>query len=743
MYLTDTKLNAISASLQANYNTTVVDVVTTLLDHHRGRQEAVDIARSGQRIIELIAEHPRSDRDAINAWAFSEVTKTGKEAVEQLAKDARKSEAHTDARHASLKIAEGWNINIHFGQPMHDRASRVWHLLRAFMGSDERRARAAKTKIKRLAQAAKKAAAAGRADADVSGDADSEAQTSGSETGEDEGESDEEIDEAPPEGAKAYEAVPTKKLGSHQPLVHNTLVSTAKFREYMILMSAKRIIILMSIMMLGWSTRSNSLQVITGIFLHTIRAPTSIIQFLAKIGVCVSTTSIETAITSLAAQAAKRVWVEGSKLTYSLAFDNLDIMLRTQIPTQDGKWEELAHVCTGTLVPLFLPQAVTWEHLRCADRIWKKLFGELKPHNKKAEAHVPYEKLAAALDEMYPDVPKGPRNLSRQQRFVKWLYLKALVEHGPSFFNQYSTRLKDVQPEHVKAIPLRKTSQIPLHALDHEVSSVNGTISAILGFLRQMGVWTSKEDSPSAKKMDNEVLFVHCDLGALEKVSSGSKVRTEDVSFEQRLQFVIPVLGLFHLKMAAADAIWRILINRQSKMGRDDPNSFLSFVSKLRPADTPAFTSKKGPGFRKMHDVILHVGIASRLDLWRLCAKKLAMKHESLQAFAASEPMFEQLVEMAEDMAAEFGDDNGRGLQDLRELGDQRDKAYENVQIQDHLLVMYEELSYGMNYGDIGLVELSMLPWTIIFKACGKFKYAIYLTKTLYNLHFIYPFQVS
>jgi hypothetical protein len=496
----------------------------------------------------------------------------------------------------------------------------------------------------------------------------------------------------------------------------------------------------LSIFQFCWNSHVNSLQVLIGLFLHVVRAPEVVITFLSRIGLSIGTSSIDNAIQSLTRQAEARAKTIGSTLRVNLAFDNLDVTLRNLVPTQDGRWETMFHLCTGTLIPLVLPIGVTWEHLQCAEQIWKNLGYDKLESKDKNTKRVPFFQLDRKLRERYPDVRKGRRHLSRRQRFVVHLYLKSLIEWGPNYFKQFASKLDELAPEVIMALPLQKTTQVPLRAEDENVSKTSGTITALTKFLRQMGIWMSDEDGLFTR-IGNAIMFVHCDLGALEKLMSMLRIRSEDVSPEQRFQFVIPVLGLFHLKMAAADAIWRIFINHRTKSGKDDHNSLFSFMANLRPRETGTFTSKKGPGFRRMHEVIEHVRIVSFLDMWRVKMAKTNPGLLSLDAFAESEPKFEQLVEIAEDMAAEiWGKD--QTIQDLREL-EERDKSYENVRLLDELLVLYEELSYGMNMGDIGRVESVFLPWIFVFKACGKFKYAAYMTRTLWNLHFIYPYEVS
>lgn len=69
----------------------------------------------------------------------------------------------------------------------------------------------------------------------------------------------------------------------------------------------------------------------------------------------------------------------------------------------------------------------------------------------------------------------------------------------------------------------------------------------------------------------------------------------------------------------------------------------------------------------------------------------------------------------------------------------EQDTQLENVLLQNQYLPLYEELSFMMNYGDIGGVEVVFLPWICLFRACGKHKYATCMTQLLHDLYSVYP----
>jgi hypothetical protein len=123
--LSESKIDAISTYLQETHKTDIHFVVQTLLHRHRSRVEAVQLAENGVELVKLIAKHPQSDHNGMNVWAYHQVMRTGSETTKNLAAEAKDDESRTDAMRTSLKVAESWNINDHFGQPMNARTRQL------------------------------------------------------------------------------------------------------------------------------------------------------------------------------------------------------------------------------------------------------------------------------------------------------------------------------------------------------------------------------------------------------------------------------------------------------------------------------------------------------------------------------------------------------------------------------------------------------------------------------------------
>ncbi|KAG1894465.1 uncharacterized protein F5891DRAFT_1130925 [Suillus fuscotomentosus] len=235
--------------------------------------------------------------------------------------------------------------------------------------------------------------------------------------------------------------------------------------------------------------------------------------------------------------------------------------------------------------------------------------------------------------------------------------------------------------------------------------------------------------------MSEHIMLIHGDLLTKERLDTVHNSRCIEHTPKNHFQYVIFLPGLFHYKMACADAIWRTYI--QPKEGRDDENSLYQHTAVLRPEETGKMVSK--PGFRQVHDVIHHDIWASMMDCWQIEAENENWEWNTLETFAASEPIWDDVVAMSHTIVRKYvattpGLDKARARPSTI-----RDKRFENQMLRNRDELMYIDVCQAMNTGDIGRVEVSFLPWIYIFKATGKHKYASQMTRFLINLQFNWP----
>jgi hypothetical protein len=170
-------------------------------------------------------------------------------------------------------------------------------------------------------------------------------------------------------------------------------------------------------------------------------------------------------------------------------------------------------------------------------------------------------------------------------------------------------------------------------------------------------------------------------------------------------------MGLFHLEMACADAIWWIFI--KPMRAREDSSSLMAFVALYCPHETGKIGS--GPGFHHMHEVIQHNGIALWLDVWWTEARLRNPSWQSLDDFAASNPTMEAIHQMADYMAAHYVAGGDVDIFSVRSKA-----AMEHDEQNENVLLMHQ---YLIN----------------LFWATGKHKYAANMTNFLTDVHYVYP----
>jgi hypothetical protein len=313
---------------------------------------------------------------------------------------------------------------------------------------------------------------------------------------------------------------------------------------------------------------------------------------------------------------------------------------------------------------------------------------------------------------------------------LMWKFLLDLIDHGPEYFKQFKKEL--MAPEVVEEIPLTTSKQVPLHAMDINPNTPATNGNALDDMFKQGGVGTGR----GMHDIQNSAILVSGDLLTGERIRSLMKSRSEESSSWRRLECLVFVTGLRHFKMACADAIWRIFIH--PKAAKEDPNCLLEQVGQIRPKETGKV--KTSPGFRRMHEVIQHVGICMRLESWLVKAKARDGVTTLEEWAKKTTPTMEDLVALSQELARDFVSSPSE-MSRLRFSNDEasRDLHFENLLLQQQLFPLYEETSYALNMGDIGRVETCFLPWAFIFQGCGMHKYASEMYRYLKNVFFIYP----
>lgn len=227
------------------------------------------------------------------------------------------------------------------------------------------------------------------------------------------------------------------------------------------------------------------------------------------------------------------------------------------MPTIEKANDTLTHLTSGTLI--MLEHGVTQEDLQCSKELWNK-----SPLNPYVESPTPPHTFCDLLN-LHPETDDSS-GLTCHEHYSSWLFESNFLEYGPVYFRKFKQTLMPF--EIVEQIPVVKMRYAPAHSMDVNESTHAGNIGEISNLLDQGGVGDPHKEAEKKTRYTvhqkisilKYVVLFFGDLATFEHVQSVLQHHSIEGTPWRRFQFVVFVMGLFHLKMACADAIWQIFI---------------------------------------------------------------------------------------------------------------------------------------------------------------------------------------
>ena len=155
------------------------------------------------------------------------------------------------------------------------------------------------------------------------------------------------------------------------------------------------------------------------------------------------------------------------------------------------------------------------------------------------------------LNKIYLDKEQHLSGLWQRQQFHAWKILHDLVHFRPESFQKFQQRLGD--PGSINVIAPVKTTQVPMSTMNIKPSTPAENVDSMEHIFWQSGIGNLNENK-AVKSLKNYVALI------MQHIRSLMKSQSIEATSWQQFQFVVPVMDLFHLKMACTNAIWRIFI---------------------------------------------------------------------------------------------------------------------------------------------------------------------------------------
>ena len=135
-------------------------------------------------------------------------------------------------------------------------------------------------------------------------------------------------------------------------------------------------------------------------------------------------------------------------------------------------------------------------------------------------------------------------------------------------------------PEVINQIPLGKTEYISFCAMDINQSTSDGQTDILDALNKQQNHGDPKDD-PGVVNLSEFIKLIHGDLQTGELLDGAKHTWSLKATPVHQLQYVIFVMGLFHLLMGCGDAIWHMFI--KPKGLHEDSLAFIYRFAKSSP----------------------------------------------------------------------------------------------------------------------------------------------------------------
>lgn len=314
-------------------------------------------------------------------------------------------------------------------------------------------------------------------------------------------------------------------------------------------------------------------------------------------------------------------------------------------------------------------------------------------------------------------------------RFIHWI-LRFLLEAPEFDIGSYKHRdseaLKPPPPvNQLQWGELFRTIQYMLPTLHIDESTYEGNDEIINAVLKYLGFGSMDE----LKKLGLGHIIVWVgDQLTVSRLRGLQNLRSHDWNAFERMQWMIPMFGWFHLQMAFANSLHAQYYGSKATLG-------FSHAFDVLQRKGLHSTSTQGTFHHTFEQALFVVGVARFRDLWRRVAGVKDLKE--LRGVDATR-LYDLATEIWDSYAStaamvRLGRDSGEDADELLPI---------TIRFNRDLLD-YFELDEAMKVGDVGRME-DMLPRLLFrFIGGGNHKYAVEILELLQGLHREWPEEVK
>ncbi|KAF7378269.1 hypothetical protein MSAN_00252300 [Mycena sanguinolenta] len=429
------------------------------------------------------------------------------------------------------------------------------------------------------------------------------------------------------------------------------------------------------------SQKANNFQLVIGLFLLGSGASKREIEVLAHAGLSISYTSIISHVKDLSREGLQKIREVCRTSMVQIVWDNLNIAFKVASQRLQAK-SHFDSGTTSTIIPVFDPST-----------------GTLAPHGTlPLDMKPPRERTLPVLDWSPKDVLPSPESAEQLSTSCFWQMKRLALEHLPGVSDDLKNSLGEC-PE-VNQIPLHRTFQYPLPALQEDESTLEGTLAVYIKNLQTMGMGDDELEKHGLMFDDGDLLTD----SLKEKIESARRNSTAPIA---GMRASVRRWGLFHAQMAGC----RLTINEHWGM----PNSVWSGglwwehnkLLKRKPL-MAGWGSKKATEWKPAHELMQISLSAHIVDAFRIYCGNESLSDWARSATASE---FEAVAKTVFDNLFSTA-----AINKLR-ADSKNDITLENAILYNRDALFYVELTQAIKKGDIGRVLNVLAIWMVMMRA--------------------------
>jgi len=393
------------------------------------------------------------------------------------------------------------------------------------------------------------------------------------------------------------------------------------------------------------------------------------------------------------------------RLPFVIAYDNVNIPFRVFSQLIDNQ----SHFDSGTAATVFLQPNAPPEQPLCNRTLQEyRLAARQQPIT-----------LATIIDlETSAASSRQPRDIHRVLRYLF---------QSPEFdFDTYAGHDDAIlmPPPPVHSLPSGRefiTQQFMLGTVHMEEASYEGNSNLITEWLTQLGLNSTEEQLKTGLE---RIIAVVGDQLTVNRLRGLFRSRAQDLNSFDRLDWMLPIFGWFHLLMAFANSLHKQYLGSNSGRG-------LMHACSLLERKGLGTIQTRGPFHQNLHAIIHHVTEAHFRTCW-----KVAAQVENLSDLRTKTPL--ELYQLAESIIMRLASSDVVEHVDVQPE-ENRDELFRQSAMWLRDALRYIDLDEAIRTGDVGVMEQTLPHLLFRFAGGGNFKYMIEVLELLQCLHAEWP----